>query len=1071
MGSNFKVSDSARRLATNFSVLASNIGFMTRLRGKRAYAAIVAIVVVVVGLLYLALSPSSQPLQLFGCAGCVDLSDKSATLSHPDGASITLLPGGSLRAELSSIPQDKFLEALAGTDWEKALEALPTNLAVKSPVYLINIYGAQKGQAILSAAIPNDAEPWETLDLYTWTGQEWRWVGGNVDMANEVVSAELAKLPSNVVIMQTSPLAPAVASTVSQAPSGDELAVVNELVMPGLLLGSMGQVQGDRITLALPAEGSAYAMIPAVRNWAQASPKPNVGLVMDMLSDTNTRAEHVKQLVNVVSNMPYAGLQIDYRDVPAESRDAFTDFVAKLAEALHKENKLLSIVLPPPAPTAEGGWDTGGYDWRAIGEAADAVALQPTADPTAYGPNGQAVQIVRWALGQVSRYKLQLAFSALSEEHVGDQVSAVSYQDAIKLFGMITTTTGIQVAPGETVTLKLSGQLQQVAFDESSKIYRLAHSSSGQPSTVYLVTAAALGERLNLAARYNLRGVMVHNLLDAAGSSDARLVTALQQYKDKAAPAVPGALEVVWTVRSQAGAQLPGGSSDIANAQFVWKAPTSPGQYVVAAAIPGASSRGEVPINVLAATPTPLPPTPAPTPTTLLTGNVAAGATIDDDCMDSTYVADVTVPDGTNYENNVGFEKTWRVKNNGTCDWPSGVTIAFESGDKMDGPDTIALGEVKAGQQVEVSVPMKSPAQAGNYKGVWRLKDSAGKFFGEPLSVLIVAGKPAAPVSGGGGGSAPPPVANLGGFEIGGHVAGFGRPDLMKQAGMKWIKVQIHHGEDGSGWISTAHSNGFKILFGTVGDKDQVMSSDYQAQFSQWLAGLAAAGADAIEVWNEPNLAHEWPMGQINGANYTALLTKAYPAIKAANSGTLVISTALAPTGYWGGAGCGVDGCNDDAFLAQMAAAGAANYIDCVGVHHNSGATSPSATSGHPADPGAGHYSWYFWPTLNLYYNAFGGGRKVCFTEFGYLSGEGYPSLESNSPNFWWGKNTTVQNQADWLAEGVSLAANSGKVRLMIVWNVDFTYYGSDPQAGYAIIRPGGDCPACGSLGRVMGVR
>ncbi len=34
----------------------------------------------------------------------------------------------------------------------------------------------------------------------------------------------------------------------------------------------------------------------------------------------------------------------------------------------------------------------------------------------------------------------------------------------------------------------------------------------------------------------------------------------------------------------------------------------------------------------------------------------------------------------------------------------------------------------------------------------------------------------------------------------------------------------------------------------------------------------------------------------------------------------------------------------------------------------------------------------------------------------------------------------------------------------MIVWNVDFTGYGSDPQAGYAMIRPDGSCPACEAL-------
>jgi hypothetical protein len=246
------------------------------------------------------------------------------------------------------------------------------------------------------------------------------------------------------------------------------------------------------------------------------------------------------------------------------------------------------------------------------------------------------------------------------------------------------------------------------------------------------------------------------------------------------------------------------------------------------------------------------------------------------------------------------------------------------------------------------------------------------------------------------------------------------------------------------------------------------MNPSYQDEYARDLANMARAGADAIEVWNEPNIDREWPAGQISGGNYTALLAKAYKAIKAANPGTIVISGAPAPTGFWGSAGCADSGCNDDAFLAQMAAAGAANYMDCVGTHHNSGTTSPYVTSGRPE---GNHYSWYFLPTLNLYFNSFGGARKVCFTELGYLSPEGYPSLHSTAPAFAWAENTTVAQQAQWLAEAASISASSGKVRLMIVFNVDFTYYGDDPQAGYAIIRPGDSCPACDALGAVVGSR
>jgi hypothetical protein len=38
----------------------------------------------------------------------------------------------------------------------------------------------------------------------------------------------------------------------------------------------------------------------------------------------------------------------------------------------------------------------------------------------------------------------------------------------------------------------------------------------------------------------------------------------------------------------------------------------------------------------------------------------------------------------------------------------------------------------------------------------------------------------------------------------------------------------------------------------------------------------------------------------------------------------------------------------------------------------------------------------------------------------------------------------------------------------MIIFNVDFSFYGADPQAGYAMIRPGNVCPACEQLAQVL---
>jgi hypothetical protein len=225
---------------------------------------------------------------------------------------------------------------------------------------------------------------------------------------------------------------------------------------------------------------------------------------------------------------------------------------------------------------------------------------------------------------------------------------------------------------------------------------------------------------------------------------------------------------------------------------------------------------------------------------------------------------------------------------------------------------------------------------------------------------------------------------------------------------------------------------------------------------------LAAGGADAIEVWNEPNIDREWPAGQVSGANYTQMLNTAYQVIKANNPATLVISAAPAPSG--GLPNNTTTGWNDDAFIRQMAQAGAANFMDCVGIHYNAGAVPPTATSGAPVGS-AGHYSWYYQPMVNLYSGTFPG-KPLCFTEIGYLSGEGLGALPGG---FSWASGNTVAEQAEWLAQAATLARNSGVVRLFIIWNVDSTNFGgADPQAGYAIVRPDGTCPACNTVAAAL---
>lgn len=319
----------------------------------------------------------------------------------------------------------------------------------------------------------------------------------------------------------------------------------------------------------------------------------------------------------------------------------------------------------------------------------------------------------------------------------------------------------------------------------------------------------------------------------------------------------------------------------------------------------------------------------------------------------------------------------------------------------------------------------------------------------------------------------PSPVPD---FALGGQIRSIDNLDTLDEARMTWVKVQLRFGlgADASSTIQDAtqfKEKGYKVLLSVVGNKEELeRGGGYKQAFANFLGEIAPV-ADGIEVWNEPNIQDEWPVGKIDPADYTEMLRLSYDAVKATNPRTLVISGAPAPTGV-----NNETVMSDDRYIQGMMAAGASNYMDCIGIHYNAGATPPSAESGHPSDS-TGHYSYYYLPMVDLYYNTFnsggsGSGIPLCFTEIGYLSPDGFDETlaQVGANNFLWAEGTSVRDQAEWLEEAFLRACRSGKVKLFIVWNVDFEQYGQDPQAGYAIMRPNERCPSCETLSRAVGV-
>jgi hypothetical protein len=133
-----------------------------------------------------------------------------------------------------------------------------------------------------------------------------------------------------------------------------------------------------------------------------------------------------------------------------------------------------------------------------------------------------------------------------------------------------------------------------------------------------------------------------------------------------------------------------------------------------------------------------LAPTETFTPEPTVPPTVAGTPTLST-CDDAVWVADVSVPDGTQMAAGQEFVKTWKVRNTGSCTWTAGYQIMWAYGDnRMSGQSTALTAEVPPNAEAEISINLKAPNTPGTYNGYWTLRNNNGYTFGQRLSVIIV---------------------------------------------------------------------------------------------------------------------------------------------------------------------------------------------------------------------------------------------------------------------------------------------------------------------------------------------
>ncbi|MCB0208428.1 MAG: cellulase family glycosylhydrolase [Anaerolineae bacterium] len=909
------------------------------------------------------------------------------------GFEVNFLPEGvtrSFRVSLDVIPRSSFLEGSAGNSLINAAESIPPYLVMRSPYYEINQRGADPEAVLLVVPLPGEVEDINTLDLYAWNDDKWEWLPNTKIPTEDIIESQLDYLPESVVVMATHPINPNVSTNYTPGTDlpdnvRDTLVEINPR---GLFLDNDGRVGGTLAELSPEVQNSSLLVIPTIRNWSDDG-VIRTDLVDNMLIEEALMERHVESIVDLVERNAYQGIDIDYRAVSPELRGEFTTFIEKLGQAL-PENKILSVRVDPVRQISPNEWETGAYDWQAVGRTADVVKVPTFPDPRAYRQGGEMETMLNWAVGNIDRYKIQLILSTLSTEQVNGIQHNINYQDALAPIGNVAVVgDNVIFNPGQQLGFTLGGLSGStgIQFDRDSGAYWYAYlDEQDVQRTVYLENAASISRKLQFVAKYNLRGVAMENLLNQ--SNDAQVWSVMDQFLDLVIPPVESKYSVVWRVQNEDGGVIAEDVVDLSSPGYSWTAPEGGGAYEVDASIASerdtsaAVPRGSV--AILVATPTPVStPTPLPSPTPEVEATeepppapvvIAPPPPAEEEAPPP---AEEPAPADT------GVAAVAAAKGNLPFDY------GIQADPRGNTTGNISLIKGMGFNWVKFQMPWKD------------VEGSPGDYgWGEWDSII----------------------------------------NSYSSSGIK-VLLSIPKAPD---WARPPDDD--KSVEGPPQDPNTY------ATFVGAVAGRYKGKVHAIEVWNEQNLYYEaGGQGRINPATYTELLKLSYNAIKSANPDMIVVTGAMTPTGapppaamddveylrqmYANGA---------KGFFDAVGAhpSGFANPPDAL---YQGGDFDPAR--GYDD-----HRSFFFRNTMEEYRRVMvdnGDGDKTIWpTEFGW------PVWRfAGDARFTFAQQNSLEQQANFTVRAYQLGKEWGWVGTMFLWNLDYNMTASNTElANFGIV-------------------
>ncbi len=333
---------------------------------------------------------------------------------------------------------------------------------------------------------------------------------------------------------------------------------------------TMAEATRVRVLDSLRAQG--IAVLPSIADGSSAR------AMAELLKDPAARAAHVNQLVALVVDNGYEGIELDYEKFAfsdgtstwAATRPAWVAFVGELGGALHGAGKRLAVAVPPMYDgnnrSSSGYWV---YDYAGIAASVDSLRIMTydysVSRPGPISPLSFIRRSLAYAVTAFPADRVRMGIPAY-----GRLWTARNANGSLAIKGTCPTgapagTKSFTAATALTFLTSMAGAALSLRYDDASAEMVATFSKSysgkgadGRATTcvveheAWWVESRGVASRLPLVAEYGLAGVAVWHLggVDQASWAEMRAyATGVPVVVPVVAPPAPAPVAAVVTAR------------------------------------------------------------------------------------------------------------------------------------------------------------------------------------------------------------------------------------------------------------------------------------------------------------------------------------------------------------------------------------------------------------------------------------------------------------------------------------------------------------------------------------------